>query len=112
MRSADIDKNKRVPLSLRELTTSLAQLPGWQSKDGKLCREFVFEDFAEAFAFMTKIALKAEALDHHPEWTNVYNRVMVSLSTHDTVPPGGGITPLDVHLATLMNELERLPKVQ
>lgn len=98
-------KNKRVPLSLRELTTSLGQLPGWEHVNGKLRREFVFADFAEAFAFMTGVAIRAEAMNHHPEWSNVYSRVTVELNTHDTEPAGGGVTPLDVHMAKIMSDL-------
>lgn len=98
-------KNKRVQLNLRELTTALQQLPGWEHVDGKLRREFSFKDFTEAFSFMTAVALKAEKIDHHPEWSNVYNRVTIELCTHDTVPAGGGVTPLDTHLAKLIDEI-------
>lgn len=105
MNQSLLEKNKRVPLNLRELTTSLAQLPGWEHADGKLRREFVFADFTEAFGFMAAIATRAEAMNHHPEWSNVYNRVRVELVTHDTEPAGGGITPLDVHMAKIMSDL-------
>lgn len=104
-RNESLDKNKRVPINLREMNSSLAQLPGWEAKNGKLHKEFCFKDFVEAFAFMTGVALNAESLNHHPEWFNVYNRVVVDLCTHDTVPEGGGITPLDIHLAKIMNDL-------
>ena len=73
-------------------------LPGWQfdtQRGGTLCREFMFQDFVQAFGFMAQVALVAERLNHHPEWSNVYNRVAVTLTTHDA----GGLTELDVELA-------------
>lgn len=78
-----------------EVESRLGELPGWNVQDGALVREFRFRDFVEAFAFMTKVALLAESRNHHPEWSNVYNRVTVGLSTHDA----GGITELDFELA-------------
>ena len=79
-------------------------LPGWELADGKLRREFVFQDFVTAFGFMSQVALVAEKMDHHPEWSNVYNRVVVELQTHDA----GGLTDLDFELAAaagaVMNE--------
>jgi 4a-hydroxytetrahydrobiopterin dehydratase len=83
------------PLSDDDVRSRLEALPGWEIKAGKLHRTFVFKDFAAAFAFMTDVAQEAEALDHHPEWFNVYNRVEMNLVTHD--PPG--ITSLDFDLA-------------
>ena len=77
----------------------LAGLSGWSLEEGKLRRAFQFESFVGAFAFMTAVAMQAEKLDHHPEWFNVYNRVVVDLSTHDA----GGITELDFALAAAMN---------
>jgi 4a-hydroxytetrahydrobiopterin dehydratase len=74
---------------------------GWEIVDGKLHREFRFGDFVEAFGFMSRVALVAEKSDHHPEWSNVWNRVTVDLVTHDA----GGITDRDVALANTMNEL-------
>ena len=88
------------PLETRELERQLAGLPGWSHREGKLHREYQFADFAEAFGFMTRIALAAESMNHHPEWSNVYNRVVVDLSTHDA----GGITELDLRLARKMQE--------
>jgi 4a-hydroxytetrahydrobiopterin dehydratase len=82
-----------------EVEARLAGLPGWQLRDGKLCRQFRFADFSQAFAFMTRSALAAEQLNHHPEWFNVYNRVDVALTTHDAA----GITELDFRLAAAMN---------
>jgi 4a-hydroxytetrahydrobiopterin dehydratase len=80
---------------------ALAQLSGWTAVDGRdaIARTFKFSDFNAAFGFMTRAALAAEKLDHHPEWLNVYNRVEVTLSTHDA----GGVTELDVTLAKLMD---------
>ncbi len=81
---------------------ALAALPGWTQTPGReaIRKEFRFADFNAAFAFMTRAALKAEQLDHHPEWFNVYNRVEVTLATHDA----GGITALDVALALFMDQ--------
>ena len=69
--------------------------PAWALVDGKLHRELRFGDFAEAFAFMARVAINAEKLDHHPEWSNVYNRVTIDLVTH----AAGGLTGLDIELA-------------
>lgn len=82
-------------LTDEEVQRRLGALPGWELEDGKLHRTFVFRDFAEAFAFMTDVAREAEAMNHHPEWFNVYNRVTIDLITHD--PPG--LTALDFELA-------------
>ncbi len=82
-----------------EINDRLKKTPGWQLVDGKLHRELRFPDFASAFGFMTKIALAAEAADHHPEWFNVYNRVVVDLSTHDV----GGISEKDFALAGVID---------
>ena len=73
----------------------------WELKDGKIHRIFQFKNFYDAFAFMTQVAIYAEKINHHPEWFNVYNRVDVTLATHDA----GGVTDLDIRLATLMNEI-------
>jgi 4a-hydroxytetrahydrobiopterin dehydratase len=85
----------RALLSADELGAALRELPGWEEREGKLHRELAFRDFAEAFAFMTRVALVAERLDHHPDWTNVWNRVSIALWSHDA----GGITTRDVALA-------------
>lgn len=82
---------------------ALAGLPGWRAAEGArdaIARTFRFDDFNAAFAFMTRVALKAETLDHHPEWSNVYNRVEVLLTTHDA----DGVTALDVELAGFMDK--------
>ena len=85
---------KLTPERAREL---LSGLPEWQLDEarGAIRRRFVFADFAQAFAFMTQVALAAEKRDHHPEWSNVYNRVEVVLTTHDA----GGLTEKDIDLA-------------
>jgi 4a-hydroxytetrahydrobiopterin dehydratase len=82
---------------------SLAKLKGWSEVAGRdaISKKFVFADFNEAFGFMTRAALVAEKLDHHPEWFNVYKTVEVTLSTHDA----GGLTDLDVKLAGTMDKL-------
>jgi 4a-hydroxytetrahydrobiopterin dehydratase len=79
----------------------LAQLSGWTAADGReaIVKTFRFKDFNQAFGFMTRIALAAEKLDHHPEWSNVYNRVEVLLATHDA----DGVTELDLKLAKIMD---------
>lgn len=79
----------------------LEKLAGWRIEGDKLHRSFVFSDFVEAFGFMTQIAIRAEKMDHHPEWSNVYNRVDVHLTTHDA----GGLTELDFELAAHMDRL-------
>lgn len=87
-----------------EVAAALNRLPGWSALSGErdaIQRTFRFKDFNQAFGFMTRVALKADQLDHHPEWFNVYNRVDVTLTTHDA----DGVTELDVALATFMNEV-------
>ncbi len=82
---------------------ALAGLPDWKAAgEGRdaIVRTFVFADFNAAFGFMTRVALKAETMDHHPEWSNVYNRVEVLLATHDA----DGVTALDVELARFMDQ--------
>lgn len=90
-------------LETTEIEAELAETPGWEVRDGKLHREFLFDDFKTAFHFMTRVANTAEELDHHPEWKNVYNRVDVDLTTHDA----GGLTRLDFELARSMNDFAR-----
>lgn len=86
-------------LSAEAVELGLVDLPEWTLKNGKLHREFRFADFNAAFAFMTRVALVAEQLDHHPEWFNVYNRVVVDLTTHDAK----GLSRRDFELATRMD---------
>ena len=88
-------------LSDEEIVEALSRRDDWTRVDGKLFREFIFEDFNEAFGFMTRCALIAESLEHHPEWFNVYNRVEVKLPTHDA----GGVTELDFTLAEAMDNI-------
>lgn len=82
--------------------TALLGLPEWQECQGRdaICRSFRFHDFCEAFAFMSRVALKAEKLNHHPEWSNVYDRVEITLTSHDS----GGVTERDVRLAHLIDD--------
>src|SRR5215813_12051575 len=90
----------RVPkLSEAELQAALAGLPAWSIKDGKLHREYKFGDFVHAFGFMATSAIAIERMNHHPEWFNVYNRVVVDLTTHDA----GGISARDFKLAALLD---------
>ncbi len=85
------------------IATALERLPSWRSVDGReaIEKSFKFADFSAAFGFMARVALKAEALNHHPEWFNVYNRVDVTLTTHDS----GGVTELDLQLAAFMDKI-------
>lgn len=80
---------------------TLAELIGWREVEGRdaIAKTFVFDDFNQAFGFMTRVACLAEKIDHHPEWFNVYKTVDVTLSTHDA----GGVTDLDVRMAAAMN---------
>ena len=93
----------REKLSGEARKQALAKLAGWREAEGRdaIVKKFVFKNFSEAFGFMTRAALVAEKLDHHPEWFNVYKTVEVTLSTHDA----GGVTELDVKLAETMNAL-------
>lgn len=88
-------------LSADGLDEALGSLAHWKLDGDKLFRSFRFDDFNQAFGFMTRAALVAESLDHHPEWSNVWNRVDVRLTTHDA----GGITELDVQLAHAMDRI-------
>jgi 4a-hydroxytetrahydrobiopterin dehydratase len=80
---------------------AVARLDGWSAAEGRdaITKQFRFKDFNAAFGFMTRVALHAEKADHHPEWFNVYNRVEVTLATHDS----GGVTAKDVALAQFMD---------
>lgn len=84
-----------------ELQDALRALSGWELKDGKLHKSFRFSDFARAFSFMTRVALLAEAMGHHPDWTNSYSQVVIELTTHDA----GGVSDLDVELARKIDEI-------
>lgn len=90
-------------LSPEERAAALDRLGEWDvddSRDG-ITRQFIFKDFSEAFAFMTRVALLAEVQDHHPEWSNVWNRVDILLTTHDA----GGLSARDVRMATAIDAL-------
>ena len=83
-------------LSPEALTAGVARLTDWSLRDGVLTRDFTFDDFRTALAFMVRVGFEAEAANHHPDWTNVYNRVSIRLSTHDA---GGAVTQKDLDLA-------------
>lgn len=88
------------PLTEPELAGALARLAGWERQSGRpaISKTYQFDDFRAAFAWMVRIAEVAERMNHHPEWTNIYNRVEVTLATHDA----GAVTQLDVDLALAM----------
>ncbi|HEX2731859.1 MAG TPA: 4a-hydroxytetrahydrobiopterin dehydratase [Polyangiaceae bacterium] len=88
------------PLTLEQIKVGLNALPGWESRGNGIHKQFGFGDFTQAFGWMTSVALCAERMNHHPEWQNVYNRVSVTLSTHDA----GGVTQKDFQLAKAMDE--------
>jgi 4a-hydroxytetrahydrobiopterin dehydratase len=90
-----------VPLMEEQINALASALPQWSVVNGKLHRELRFGDFNEAFGFMTRVALIAEAMGHHPEWSNVWNRVTIDLTTHDA----GGLSTWDVELAQRINRL-------
>jgi 4a-hydroxytetrahydrobiopterin dehydratase len=81
----------------------LAELQGWRTVDGRdaIAKSFAFKDFNQAFAFMTRVALMAEKMDHHPEWSNVYNKVEIVLTSHDA----GGVTGRDIRLAKFIDQV-------
>ena len=84
-----------VKLTDVEISDALEQLQDWELTDGKLCCVLEFDDFISAFSFMTRVAIRAEKIDHHPEWSNVYKTVSIALTTHDA----GGLTAKDLALA-------------
>ena len=86
-----------------QIAQGLAELTGWSVVNGKLHREYKFPDFAHAIGFMATVAPAIEKMNHHPEWANVYNRVIVDLTTHDA----GGITKKDVELAGLLEDIAK-----
>lgn len=92
----------RVPkLDDEAVRSALEDLPGWSLRDGKLHRELKRKNFIDAFGLMSRIALVAERMDHHPEWSNVYNRITIDLTTHDA----GGISEKDFELARAIDRL-------
>ncbi len=89
-------------LTTDQITKHLASTPKWEiNTNNKLARKFIFNDFVTAFGFMTSVAIRAEKMDHHPEWFNVYNNVFVELNTHDA----DGLTTNDFDLAKIMDDL-------
>jgi 4a-hydroxytetrahydrobiopterin dehydratase len=92
---------KRDRLTEAQIQEALATLDGWSLQDAKLHKTYKFADFVQAWGFMARAALIAEAMNHHPEWFNVYNTVRVDLSTHDA----GGVTMMDIELARKMEAL-------
>ena len=89
-------------LSGEERGKVLAELQGWRAVEGRdaIAKSFAFKDFNQAFAFMTRVALMAEKMDHHPEWSNVYNKVEIVLSSHEA----GGLTERDIRLAKFIDQ--------
>lgn len=90
-----------IRLSENEIATSLKTVRGWSMENGKLFQEFIFPRFIEAFGFMASVATVAEKQNHHPEWSNVYNKVQIHLTTHEA----GGITKNDFALARDIDEI-------
>jgi 4a-hydroxytetrahydrobiopterin dehydratase len=97
-------RSPRLPAA--KLRAALAHLPLWKPRAGKLRREFVFADFPEAFAFMTRVALLAEKADHHPDWSNSWNKVVIELTSHDA----GGLTQRDLDLAAAVERVLTSPR--
>lgn len=90
------------PLSAEDITTAQTALPGWKWQREALVKTFTFGSFREAMSFMARIAFEAEELNHHPDWSNVYNRVSIRLTTHDA---GDRVTAKDVDLATRIERI-------
>ena len=88
-------------LSNKQLNECLEDLDGWSIENEKLSKTFKFSSFIQAFGFMTQVAITSETMDHHPEWSNVYNRVEINLITHSE----GGITKLDIELAIKIDSI-------
>ena len=88
-------------LSDEQIKKELSNLPGWNVTNGKLHKDFIFKDFIEAFGFISKAAIHIEKMNHHPEWFNEWNKVVVDLTTHDV----GGISERDFRLAAEMEKL-------
>lgn len=90
-------------LSQEEIDEELKNIPGWSVVNDKLHKEIQFDSFNQAFGFMTMAAMEIEKMNHHPEWFNVYNKLVIELTTHDA----GGITRNDINLARILNSLAR-----
>jgi len=98
----EISAVSKIPkLTQSELEAEMENLPGWSLDDEKLYKELEFKNFIHAFGFMTKVAITAEKMNHHPEWFNVYNKVQIHLTTHEA----GGISENDVNLARKIDTL-------
>ncbi len=95
-------------MTAEQIEVELKNLPGWTLTDEKLHRELKFNNFVQAFGFMTQVAILADGLNHHPEWRNVYNRVTIDLTTHEA----GGISSRDFELAGKIDELLKLLPAQ
>ncbi len=89
-------------LSSESIDYELKNLKGWVVLNNKIHKEFKFDDFNQAFGFMVRAAMHIEKMNHHPEWFNVYNKLVIDLTTHDA----GGITQNDINLAKILNSLE------
>jgi 4a-hydroxytetrahydrobiopterin dehydratase len=89
-------------LTDKEIESEVNKMPGWKVVNGKLSKSFEFKDFIEAFSFMTRVAMHAEKMNHHPEWFNVYNKVNIDLVTHDL----NGISNYDMKLAKAINKIQ------
>jgi 4a-hydroxytetrahydrobiopterin dehydratase len=92
---------KNGKLAKQEIAAGLGQLNGWTVVKGKLHRIFEFKDFTQAFGFMKRVALAADSMDHHPDWSNAYNKVTIDLSTHSA----GGLTKNDFELARKIQKI-------
>lgn len=92
-------------LTEKEIEKKLEELPGWEYSEEAIHTVFEFQNFKETFSLMTRIAFEAEAQQHHPEWTNVYNKLSISLSTHDA----GGVTQKDFELAKTIKSIVETP---
>jgi 4a-hydroxytetrahydrobiopterin dehydratase len=101
MRAGTLNTSLPMKMSGAERQRRAKFLKGWIIKNGKLHKEFKFVDFVQAFGFMSKVALSAERMNHHPEWSNVWNKVVIDLTTHDA----GGISEKDFHLAETIEKL-------
>lgn len=92
----------RSKLTQEQIQSALDELPGWEVKEGKLHKTFKFGTFAQAIGWMVSVAIQADKMDHHPDWTNAYNRVTVDLSTHDM---DDAISNFDINLARQMEKM-------
>lgn len=90
------------PLSAKQISPALGKLPGWAFQREALAKTYTFDSFREAMSFMVRVAFEAEAMNHHPEWKNIYNKVVIRLNTHDA---GGKVTAKDVKLAQRIEAL-------